>query len=998
MLLKFFQMLMFIGLILLSKNIFSEEKIDVRYLLDIPQQSVEDALQELATKTGKQLFFSYGVIGVQRSNSLTGSLTLEHALEELLKGTGISGRLTKTGVIVVAPKKKTERGKNTMNAKKNILSTAIAFLVGAGGAPHLLAQGEDKFFEEADQLIEELLVVGTAGADRKATALKESADGIMDVYAADDLGSLPELNVTDVFRRIAGVNTLLGDGDDEGQYIVIRGLQSNKANFDGMGMASDSSGRRANLEAIPASAIVKAEVNKSMSASMDGQGLGGNINLGTLSAFANKERVLRIDVEGAKYTMDDAPQGKVGIGHTAGITFADTFGANDQFGVVVAFSDAVKKREVVKAMADTNWQSVSGEEDLAPNINRLWSTTEQNTVDRTGGLIKFEFQSDQFYAFLDAFYYEKSETRNRTEFSIRDKGSVTPQDGGNGLGNIANIHEKGEAQSLGRNRNWDRDNARAHFHIDTVFNDDHAVNFDIVHGKAGSLRDDEYWDFKTKNGRSELGYTLNTFEDWSVNDPDYLTNADNYSFKGYNNTLQSFENEMTEAKVDYQFSTDQWDLSAGAKFGTYAWEKDYSKTNYKNYDGDLLDGELLLSDFTVDDNYNYTAPGWSTVEPFQDFTFPTFLHDNISDFEGYSEEKLLEEELKSDFYFEEDISAAYVMGRYAASQWSAALGVRIEHTRMNSSSWSDDADNPDTNSERFVAVENSTSYTNVLPSFNFAYHFSDELRLRLALSKSISRPNPGDTSAKFKVNRDAGGNADSETDYDVAVSRNNKSLKPQESTNYDLSLEYYFDDLNAMASLAVFHKSIDNGPITIDSFVDEDPDYEGLRVRYREMTNLDSRDITGYELSFKKQSFAFLPAMLQGLGVSANATWQSANVQYDGLDFDYFKNQPEFIGNATMYYSFLDDRGEARLAYNYTGEYTQDFKPDDSWKEQRNEEYGLVDLKLRFKVIDNLTVSAKVRNLTNAKREKFNQGFGGTYYVRDIEFGRSLWLGVNYKM
>lgn len=98
-------------------------------------------------------------------------------------------------------------------------------------------------------------------------------------------------------------------------------------------------------------------------------------------------------------------------------------------------------------------------------------------------------------------------------------------------------------------------------------------------------------------------------------------------------------------------------------------------------------------------------------------------------------------------------------------------------------------------------------YSNVLPSLNLNYAFSDELVGRFAASKTMTRPEIDLLRPGYKVTEGAywgSGNLNV-----GRVDSFNTQLEPLESNNLDVSLEWYFDDAS-MLSVAYFRKDMSN--------------------------------------------------------------------------------------------------------------------------------------------------------------------------------------------
>ena len=135
-----------------------------KYTLKIPSSDVETALFSLARKTGKSLIFHSTGVPQKHTVKLDGDYTLFNALSTMLKGTNLSGDLTKSGLIVVSLKKSAaalsqeEMDMVNQTLKKILLAGTSAFMIGGMPMPSLaLDDAENSEMEE----FEEVVVTGT---------------------------------------------------------------------------------------------------------------------------------------------------------------------------------------------------------------------------------------------------------------------------------------------------------------------------------------------------------------------------------------------------------------------------------------------------------------------------------------------------------------------------------------------------------------------------------------------------------------------------------------------------------------------------------------------------------------------------------------------------------------------------------------------------------------------------------------------------------------------
>src|SRR6202011_3787537 len=96
--------------------------------------------------------------------------------------------------------------------------------------------------------------------------------------------SLPNANVADALGRLPGVTLERDEG--EGKYVQIRGTEPRYSNvtIDGVNVPSAENYRVVKLDIIPSDLVESVEINKTLLANMDGDAIGGSVNLRTKSA------------------------------------------------------------------------------------------------------------------------------------------------------------------------------------------------------------------------------------------------------------------------------------------------------------------------------------------------------------------------------------------------------------------------------------------------------------------------------------------------------------------------------------------------------------------------------------------------------------------------------------------------------------------------------------------------------------------------------------------
>src|ERR1700733_240732 len=126
---------------------------------------------------------------------------------------------------------------------------------------------------------------GRQGGEIEAINRTFNADNVINVLPADVITSLPNANVADAIGRLPSVTLERDEG--EGKHVQIRGTEPRYSNvtIDGVNVPSPESGvRQIKLDVVPSDLVESVEINKTLAANMDGDAIGGSVNLRTKTA------------------------------------------------------------------------------------------------------------------------------------------------------------------------------------------------------------------------------------------------------------------------------------------------------------------------------------------------------------------------------------------------------------------------------------------------------------------------------------------------------------------------------------------------------------------------------------------------------------------------------------------------------------------------------------------------------------------------------------------
>jgi TonB-dependent receptor len=324
-------------------------------------------------------------------------------------------------------------------------------------------------------------------------------------------------------------------------------------------------------------------------------------------------------------------------------------------------------------------------------------------------------------------------------------------------------------------------------------------------------------------------------------------------------------------------------------------------------------------------------------------------------------------------------NASWVDKSFGSVPFSANLGFRIDHTETSSSG----VDQPvtqfresDGDTQLIAMFANPTEvivendYTNFLPSANIKLDVAEDKVVRLAASKTVTRP----TLTALGVANAFGGRANAPTS-----SGGNPNLEAFESTNLDVSFEWYLDDLSFFG-VTGFYKSFDNflesqtlpvpGEVVFPAGNASNPTANDVT---RAVTFLDTRTRNGETGSIVGVEAALQKAFDNGFGAAVNYTFVDSSIDRangsGNEDLDYNGLSPHSFNVSGFY-----EKGpiQARVTYNYRDEFLVQAFSDQGEPRQR-EAYGQLDLSASYDVNDMFQVFAEGVNVLDEDTRDFSR-------------------------
>lgn len=834
--------------------------------------------------------------------------------------------------------------------------------------------------DSSEQGIEEIVVTGQRYARLKALDVKRNSAGVMDALSTDNLGRLPDKNAAESLNRLPGVSVLIEKG--EGQFASIRGIKPdwNNVTINGFTTGSpekDGSGRQMPLDILGAELLETIEVYKARTPDMDGQGIGGSVNIVTKKPLTDKEFQgtinVRMGIEGADqenpYYSNENP-------YNADVTLQGKL--NDKLGWIVGASKN-HRQYLAQGIYQDDWSEVAGIAYPEQTKNNYYVIGR----DRETYTFGLEYQATEITSLmLQAF------TSKFTEFQHRNRFRKGVEQNADSISNITDnsfdVAEDGLYVRADLRREDVEKNLTNVNLIGQTLYQDWVFDYGLNYGQNEVDESNHSWDFRQdSNVQLGSGHVIvenNGITDLQLNNGQ-ANNPQNLRFNSYENPTETAEQEIVSVKFDSSYSYMLPSFTGELKFGVKYTDSEKTFDNTAN----AFDVEQLnIADFNIDDGAfindvnGYLQDNiWFNLNSLNTL-FLSSPELFTSQFQDNQKNSILGDKL-----VEEKTQAIYAMNTFDFAEWQLIAGVRWEKTDVESQAYQQTDDG-------IVGSSVSGSSSEILPSILANYHITDDLLVRASWTKSLGRPDYGDISASSTFSVDENGEG--------VLSIGNPDLEPYLSSNYDLSVEWYFET-SSIVSLALFKKDIENMIVT-DSLLVEGGVYNGVDYGVEQLNvitteNSESATIEGYEFNVQYQ-FIDLPAPFNGLGT---------NYSYTSIDANFFdseigqerklEGQPETLQSLTMYYENYDFY--VGLTYNYNADFLTDINSISDTTDDINQgEFGRWDLRASYHANDDLTIYLDVNNLNDEPTSEFqagNESWGTEYeYV-----GRTYYLGLTYR-
>ena len=808
----------------------------------------------------------------------------------------------------------------------------------------------------------DIVVTGYRGSLRTAINVKRNANAVVDVITAEDVGKFPDRNVAESLSHIPGVSIDRRFG--EGEKVAILGTDPalNRMLLDGHALASadwggndnDPSSRTFNYSLLAPELVDRLEVYKSPEPRIEEGSIGGTVIVRTrrpLDLPANS-----IFASGGYSYNDRSDKGNIrGSGlyswknadETFGILAAVTYDKQNLTRAGVEFFGYQSGADFFQKDANGNVRRDAAGQGILLNPNATVTGGSKNDLinavapfginyayfqqqrerKSVSGTIQYRPTPELTFTLnglhIDGNYNNYSQSMYT--IPVAWTGSVLQTANvANGVVNSASFaaapSQSAQLDTLVRRTKLKTDN----LNLFADWDDGNGGKVALAGGwsKATGGRNPEYL-FNVQT-RLPFNYAF-TGNSAAVNFTGDLTNPANYFTNPNNNPAQIEGRPVTTASgaqlvaaqiggLDYSVTTDRdifggYDATIPVSFGPFKEVLLGSRvTDHVN----RIDGRGINTYLTR--SLNGSQLGVTTLTT-PDGTFSgSGGSGNATKYLNLPEQAVVDilanainspliTKVGASTKVKETVAATYVQANFDQSGFRGNIGGRLVYTRDVSnyalSLTTVTNPNPVPTPTRTV-----TDYLKFLPSLNIAYEISPKFIIRGAAAKVISRPRYQDLAASISQN-----------DVTLDAGGGNPNLKPYESTNYELTAEWY-PRAGSLLAVELFRRDISNYIINTRANAQL---FNSLQNRLT--TYSVSQPINGGKAKVNGALVSAQSEIWGGFGLQANYTYQdssTSSVDTTGAEL----NLPYLSRHTVNVIPYFESGPfQARLSYNYRTAY-----------------------------------------------------------------------------
>lgn len=745
----------------------------------------------------------------------------------------------------------------------------IAILSASSFSMVSAAQAQDT--EKAEENVEIIEVTGIRSSLTSALAEKRSAENLIEVIKAEDIGKLPDQNLAEVLENVPGIQITRSAGVGTG--VQIRGTNANRTEINGVSTVGSGAGRSGiDFEDVSAAIISSVEVVKAPEAKTIEGSVGGTINLETIRPLQLKETLGAIRIQGEDSSLS-----------TDGITprFSGSYGDKwetdmGEFGVVLsasyaeqdvtAFRPRVDRDNVV--LSDSGWASAQDFDYLPIQfLNQDYDNYEYETKNYVA---TFEWAPNQdtklwFDAVINEQDRKEESTRvqasgvsNLRDISIPDQfetidfGSLDGQDLGSIQAALAGVipvdlenddddpnlrfssdtnSRVTESEIFRIGGDWQSE--RLYVRVEASTSSSESTNprinttLNFINPNApldaGGANDNSIpFEYDLTGGSLAFGVAFDSPYAPTAAD---LLDPNNVVLRDVQIARDKVENSEDAFRTDFTYDLD-YSVFTAVDFG-YRYSKASSSTDEIRSNLGLrsmadsprgsLFADLLTAgpdNFGDADGRDLFVKDFLIINPELVASDPDYVLETLNDaITAHGGSRPINEPtsgIDAFFDIEEETHAFYAQMSFETDYLRGNFGVRYLETEVTSqgNSITEDSDG----NEIVTQVTSKSDYDFLLPRVNIVADVHEDVLVRASWGKDIRRPNFDDLSTSVTYS----------TSPNPAVSVGNPGLEPEEVTSFDIGVEWYFADASVV-SLGYFNKTRKDLHVTQQSDPYEDP-------------------------------------------------------------------------------------------------------------------------------------------------------------------------------
>ncbi|MEM1320486.1 MAG: TonB-dependent receptor [Bacteroidota bacterium] len=826
-----------------------------------------------------------------------------------------------------------------------------------------------------DFSLTEVTVRGIAEGQIKAIIEMKEAENIKNIVSAEQILTFPDLNAAEVMQRIPGITLQRDQG--EGRFVQLRGTPPELTNFNINGEqvpSPEGNFRYVGMDIIPSDQIEAVEVSKVMTPDMDGDGIGGSVNIKTKGAQ-----------EGAPQLYATLATGYNNLRETPIYNFQLAYGYRYQkigFQLNASFFENNQGSDNIEyKFAKGPFFNSGSQQDSVNNFFVHYREAQLRHYDITRTRISvsptLDYQfNEKSFVYLRGMYnsFTDEETHRRLIYDLEDPLNANYYLFG---GVDHDVRERTKQQTLSTLAlGGEHDLGKV------------IIDYQLFYARAAEEEPDR---FEARFQSPGQAIAIN----FDVSDPEYPratfpveTNAGNATdYENFELDEMLLESGRTQErlwtprlniKLPYEMMGEGY-VKFGGKLRARTKERDLRSQSFGAYretsnlypgTGDPLNLITASDDFRETNllNQGYTLeqmPSATAIRDFYEF-FPQFFI--------FDRNETRKNSYNQDYDYKEHIYAGYAMFRHDFSRLMVIGGLRYEQTDIIRN----DGFGVILNGNRFIGIdtiESSRKESFWLPQLQLKYQLTPRINLRGALTYTYSRPNYVDVIPSREEDRQE-------------VSVGNPDLRFPSAMNIDFMVERYFN--RSIFSAGIFYKKIDDFVFSYKRFGREGAPGSGNFPVFEFTKPLNGQDAEVLGAEFQAQfKFDFFQNFLGNFGLYTNYTFTDARAfiprrtpanfasaiiidpladdlsaffDQEGREEITLPGQAQHTANIGLFYD--NQKFFARLTANYQDAFLLEIGPDPDLDEYYDEALRL-DLTINFQFNPRLTVFGDWINITN---------------------------------